>query len=487
MTEVLRCDVAIAGAGLAGLVAGAVLAKQGRSVAIVDRAPQVGGRGGSTPYRGCWIDAGHRDGMDVTDLQIGWSLGQIAAREAGVEIPLRESGAGMRVHWLPDAPGKARAVLSGAWSARGLGSLARDVLGCPVERLPEFAQVLRRLAASTPGERAAAIETPLPTWLEVERVDASVRRAFLTLVSVIFCEHPERASVGRLMSFFGRGSGGPTLVTGYADHPEVGGMQGLMEPFADAIRARGGRFLHGFEPRRVRFDGARAVGLVAIDEHHFARELEARAVVLAMPLWQALPLLPSERVPRELAALAGRLEDEQGDALGIALGLRRLPRLRAADGSAGAVESHVGWNRLLVGEERRYWGGFHLPSLGSRRAAPEARHLLHAYVVRWLRRDERPSWEESRQRIERVRDYLRRFYADLDDCLEWEELQWVERPSCMAWYWAPMRRHDLRVPGCEQLYLASATIESDAGPVDVAADAGLRAARAVLGQGMAAM
>jgi hypothetical protein len=86
-----------------------------------------------------------------------------------------------------------------------------------------------------------------------------------------------------------------------------------------------------------------------------------------------------------------------------------------------------------------------------------------------------------------VRDYLRRFYADLDDCLEWEELQWVERPSCMAWYWAPMRRHDLRVPGCEQLYLASATIESDAGPVDVAADAGLRAARAVLGQGMAAM
>ncbi len=486
MGEVQRCDVAIAGAGLAGLVAGAVLAKRGLEVAIVDRVPQVGGRGGSTLHRGYWIDAGHRDGMDVTDLQIGWRYGQIAAREAGVEIPLREIGAGMRVHLLPGEPGAARAILEGRWDAAGMAGLARDALGCPPERLPEFGKALAALAGASETEREAALALPLSMWLEAQVEDPRVRRALLTLVAVIFCEYPERASAGRLMAFFGRSAEGPRMQTGYADHPEVGGMQGLMEPFADAIRARGGTILHGLEPRLVRFDGVRAAGLVAVDEHHLVQEIEARFVVLAAPLWQALPLLPSERVPRELAALARALEDEQGDALGLAVGLRRLPRLRNADGSAGPPESHIGWNRLLVGDERRYWGGFHFPSLGSRRAAPEGHQLLHAYVVRWLRKQERPSWEVSRQRIERVRDYLRRFYVDFDDCCEWSELQWVQRPSCMAWYWAPLRRHGLRVPGCDGLFLASSTNESDAGPVDVAAHAGLEAARAILAESSAA-
>ncbi len=486
MREALRCDVAIAGAGLAGLVAGAVLARRGLEVAVVERAPQVGGRGGATPYRGYWIDAGHRDGMDVTDLQIGWRHGQVAAREAGVEIPLREVGAGMRVHLLPGAPGPARAVVAGSWSAAGMTALARDALGCPPPLLPAFGRALARLAGASEAEREAALATPLAEWLEAQVAEPALRSALRTLVSVIFCEHPERASAGRLMSFFARGAEGARMQTGYADHPDVGGMQGLMEPFADAIRARRGALLHGLEPRCVRFEGARAAGLVAVDEHHLVREIHARSVVLAVPLWQALPLLPSERVPRELAALASALEDEQGDALGLAVGLRRLPRLRDADGRAGAPESHVGWNRLLVGDERRYWGGFHLPSLGSRRAAPEGRQLLHAFVVRWLARDERPSWEDSAPRIARVEDYLRRFYADFDDCVEWSERQWVQRPACMAWYWAPLRRHGLRVPGCEGLYLASATCESDAGPVDVAAHAGLEAARAILAEAGAA-
>jgi hypothetical protein len=50
----------------------------------------------------------------------------------------------------------------------------------------------------------------------------------------------------------------------------------------------------------------------------------------------------------------------------------------------------------------------------------------------------------------------------------------------MGWFWAPVARHGVRVPGCDALYLASTTIESDAGPVDIAAEAGLAAARAVL-------
>ena len=87
-----RCeaDVAIVGASLAGLVAGAILTKQGRRVVVLDGADQVGGRGGAVPLAGeaagWWVDFGHRDGHDVGDCQIAWHHGVEAAREADVNL-----------------------------------------------------------------------------------------------------------------------------------------------------------------------------------------------------------------------------------------------------------------------------------------------------------------------------------------------------------------------------------------------------------------
>jgi hypothetical protein len=78
--------------------------------------------------------------------------------------------------------------------------------------------------------------------------------------------------------------------------------------------------------------------------------------------------------------------------------------------------------------------------------------------------------------------YLRSFYLDLDACVEWSATQWIERPACLAWYWAPLLRHGVHVPGCPGLYLASTTFESEAGPVDISAHAGLEAARAILAE-----
>ena len=77
----LDCDVAICGAELAGLIAGAILARRGLDVVVIDKPPQIGGGGGSTEHDGYWLDNGHRDGLDVTDLQVGWGYGQLAAQE----------------------------------------------------------------------------------------------------------------------------------------------------------------------------------------------------------------------------------------------------------------------------------------------------------------------------------------------------------------------------------------------------------------------
>lgn len=477
-SRALEVDVAIAGAGLAGLVAGAILAKHGRRVVVVDGTQRVGGRGGATPHRGFWLDGGQRDGCDVGDLQVGWCYGQLAEREADVELPLRDVEPVVRVHRLPETPGQGSASVSeGRWGASGFLALAQDAFGCPADRLPAFARALGQLAGASPEQRRAAVPLTLAEWTQREGVDPAVRRALLTMVTVIYCERPERASAGRLMGLLARPEGLPKQRTVYPDHPEFGGMQGLMEPWRCAIEARGGRVLLGLEPALVDFEGRRAVGLVARDPSHLVLQVRARDVVLARPLWEALPLLPSVRVEPELARLARALEDAQADAVAWQAGLSRLPRLR----SSGEPESHIGWNRVLIGPERRYSGGFHLPSLGSRAAAPRGRHLLHAFIARWLAKHERPGWEASRAAIDRLAAHLREFYVDLDDCIEWSGLQLIARPACLAWFWSPLLRHGVRVPGCERLWIASTSFESDAGPVDIGAHAGLEAAREILG------
>jgi hypothetical protein len=79
-------------------------------------------------------------------------------------------------------------------------------------------------------------------------------------------------------------------------------------------------------------------------------------------------------------------------------------------------------------------------------------------------------------------DYLRRYYADLDDCIEWSSYQHVTAPQSMSWSWAPVKRHALTVPGIDGLLLASAPLEAPAGIVDICAYAGRAAAHAALGQ-----
>jgi hypothetical protein len=157
--------------------------------------------------------------------------------------------------------------------------------------------------------------------------------------------------------------------------------------------------------------------------------------------------------------------------------LQRLPTIRAT----GARESHEGWNRILDGPEKRYLGGFHYPSMSSRASAPEGKHLLHAFVGRWSAGSPPDDWAGIRKRVDRVVAYLHEYYADLPDCIEWSAIQHLAAPAFLTWYWAPVKRHGLEIPGCESVYIASTTIESEAGPIDIAAHAGLMAAERVLG------
>ena len=460
-------DVAIVGAGLAGLITGALLTRHGKRIAILDQADVVGGRGGATrTASGYWIGFGHRDGHDVGDCQFPWHFGAEAARAADVTIKLRRVASPLRLHHLPDGD-----VLDGAsWGADGLLGGAVDWFECPPEEVDELRRLVGTLASASPAEREAAIPLLLGDWLESNAPSAGVRRAVLRMATVIFHPAPEEASVGRLMQFLGAPGSGAFV----ADDDEAGGMQGLMEPWARAIRARGGEIALGWKPVEIVVEHGSVAGVVAVDRSNLVREIRAPVVVAAYPAWEVLELLDERWLDPEVVQIARALHAHRADVIGWQAGLRRLPRLRAT----GAIESHAGWNRFLRGPERAYGGGYQITSLLSRSAAPPGRHLLELAIARFFRgrANAAQPWPEARAELDASIAYLQRFYADLDECLEWSSYQLVAAPQSMSWSWAPVRRHGLE-SGLPGLLLAGSTIESPARIVDIAAWAGLAAAR----------
>jgi phytoene dehydrogenase-like protein len=469
-------DVAIIGADLAGLVAAAILTKHGRRVVILEHADTVGGGGGAvqTP-EGYFIDFGHRDAHGVGDCQFPWHHGAEAAREADVEIVSRPITRVLRVHRLDDG-----VVLDGGdWSAGGFLAAARDFVECPEDGLGELRDVLARLAATPPADVDAALPVRLGAWVETNVRHPGVRRALLLMAAVIFHPRPAEASVGRLMLFFQNPKGLPHI----ADDVEAGGMQGLMEPWARAIRARGGEIALGWKPIEIVVDDGRVRGAVAVDRSNLVREVHAPIVISTYPVWENFELVDARRFPPDFVAAAEELKRHRADLIGWHAGLRRLPTVRAT----GTPDDHPGWNRFLLGPEgaRRYAGGYHIPSLTSRRAAPPGKHLLSWVMARFFDGGTTagPSWTAARAHLDMAIAYLRRYYADLDDCIEWSAYHHVAAPQSMSWSWAPVKRHALTVPGIDGLLLAAATLEAPAGIVDIGAYAGRTAAEAVLAPG----
>jgi hypothetical protein len=217
---------------------------------------------------------------------------------------------------------------------------------------------------------------------------------------------------------------------------------------------------------------------VAVDRTNLVREVGAPVVVSTYPIWENFDLVDERLFPAELVETAHALRTHRADLVGWQAGLRRLPSVRAT----GRPEHHAGWNRLLWGPERTYRGGWQVTSMSSRRAAPPGKHLLSLVMARWFRgvTTAGQPWTAARAELDQAIAYLGRFYADLDECVEWTAYQYVGAPQTTSWAWAPVRRHAVTVPGIRGLLLAGSTVEAPASIVDIGAWAGREAAHAAL-------
>lgn len=475
-------DVVIVGSSLGGLSAGAMLANKGYSVAVVDTLPRPGGRMGAVDHEGYWIGWGQRDGRGSTDLAFIPHYVYKAAELAGVELelaPLYDRC--FRLHWLPEGRTSELPAELVVPNNGDPAQLMRQMVRCfspvqdtaEVESLAgELAAVLKELSRTSLEEAWKLVPVRLDDWLLRNVRNPLIRHILLQQAECNPFTPAEDTSVGRYIMHLSRVHG----VAVIPNDPEVGGMQGIIQPWYRRLKELGADFFLGWKPIEINVANDEVTGVVAVDEASLVETFRAPIVIVDYPGWQLAELVEERLLPREFMAAARATEDYGQETASWWGGLTRLPTIRAT----GRVEDLSSpWERVLFGKGaiKRFRGGFFYPSSFSPRSAPAGRHLLCAEAVARGNQPGRKwrNWEEARGAIDSIVEYLHDYYRDLEEVTEWSSYQYTTPPSISSWYARPVRRHPVKVDSIDGLYVASASAEGDGSWIDIEACSALLA------------
>jgi phytoene dehydrogenase-like protein len=477
-----RYDAVVVGAALGGLASGAILASRGYRVAVVEALAQPGGRIGAVERRGYWIGWGHRDGHGIGDLAFFPNHVEVAAKEAGAELRLRPFvNRSVRVHWLPEgrcAELPADMLLAERADpleqARALCRFFAGVEESEVDAVARGVLDAQQRLLSIDDERAwQLVPATVGDWLRRNSVHPAVRRVLLQQMECVPFTPSADTSLGRYVLHLKSLRGVPYI----PDDAEAGGMQGLIAPWVRALERNGGELWLGWKPLEIVVEAGEVRGVVAADEASLIQVFEAPIAITDYPGWRLPELVDPALIPPAWLAAAERTRAYSADAVSWWAGLSRLP-VRRSDGRAEDGSSP--WQRILYGHDavRRFYGGFYFPSLFSRRAAPPAKHLLGVEIVgsgesgrAWRR------WSDARAALDVNLRYLREYYRDLDECVEWSGYQYTAPPQYLSWYAKPTYRHPVKVATIDGLYVAASTAEGTGSWVDIEAEAALEAVR----------
>ncbi|API59937.1 hypothetical protein BSL82_11965 [Tardibacter chloracetimidivorans] len=476
-------DVVLVGGALSNIVCAVILAKRGYKVAIVEKLDRLGGRVGSTQHRGHWIDWGHRDADngsgDVGHTQLYRGQAEAAA---GLDVPVIKNAQGgvdgkdvMYVHHL-SGDGSVTVLpmtqMTGgpAEQMEGLMTMFRSV--APEATDPqggaiEFGRALGLLTSMTEDEAWIRIEERLGDWIRRNVRHPEARRALITFLECATCMPGEEASVGRFALSSKWIYGSPDWI----DCPKVGGMQAMIQPWIDELHRLGVEIWTGWKPIEVLTDReeeihasaalyGRAAGVLAINESNLVQEFHAPIVVCDIDGWRLPEIVDERLLPAEWLERARRTKERQSEILGYVGSFTRLPRIR----STGEVETFSGWQRLVWGEgmNKHYHMSFHWSTLTDPHYAPAGRHQFMICGMRKPRRN----FPGIKEAVEASLRYLRNYYLDFDECMEWSRYLWVQAPQDIGWHFAPGVRHGVRIPSISGLYSSAASNEGFGGWVD---------------------
>jgi phytoene dehydrogenase-like protein len=479
-----RFDAVIVGSSLGGLAAGAMLANKGYSVAVVDAMPKPGGRMGATEHNGYWIGWGQRDGLGSTDLAFIPHYLHEAAEIAGVSLnfaPFCDKY--FRLHWLPEGSTSNLPAELVVPNNNDPMIMLRELVHCfstvrepgAVEKLAEQLGAVFSQLRDTPKEEAwKLVPVRLDDWLLRNGVNLQVRQIILQQAECNPFTPAEESSVGRFIMHLNHVNGIAVIP---ADE-EVGGLQGVVQPWYRRLKDLGADFYQGWKPVEVTTRKGEVTGVVAVNEASLVKVFEAPIVIVDWPGWMLPDLVEERLLPAQFMEAARATRNYAGETASWWAGLNRLPTVRAT----GEVEDLSSpWERVLHGNGalKRFWGGFYFPSAFSPKSAPPGKHLLCAETVGRSYQPGRDwkTWAEAKKSVDSLVDYLFEYYSDLEDCIEWSSYQNTDPPSILTWYIKPIYRHPVKIETIDGLYMASASAEGDGSWIDIEAGSALTAVR----------
>lgn len=293
----MKRDVVIVGGGVAGLASGALLAKRGLCVTVLEKGNQPGGRAYTHREDGFILNYGAH-AMYRPDSGL---LVDVLAR---LGRPRIKTG-------YPDA-------MQSYWSDGGrfgaIGGRPHQVLTTklfPLATRVRFAQVALAIRTASPDRVG---EQTFGEWLDARTSDPVLRRFFRALATINTYARPAEAlSAEFVLRHFQRNLFAKDYV-GYMH----GGWATMLDAFIEELERYGGELVTG-ATARLETDGVRVVAAVAGD-----RRYEADAFVLTLPPQDA-PLV-AEQSPALHDELAERADVEDVRALSIDLGFSRPVR-----------------------------------------------------------------------------------------------------------------------------------------------------------------
>ena len=450
-------DVVIIGAGAAGLSAGALLAKEGKAVLILEASPWLGGRGVAVPDEGFKINVG---GHLVEDSGSGITK---VFEHVGKELVHGATSSDM-VIWDHER---------GRW-----GSI-REQYSADKAELKKVIGIV----VETPYEEFDDWDDrTLREWmLQHTRHEGVIALwEFITVLEAItenWWDHSASDNLYmRKMHYSEKGIGGYSFWPGQ-------GWDGMFNDLRDAVVENGGEVRLSTRASRVVIENGRVAGLAVANSHVLPNEIfeetivETDCVISTLPVWNVLRVVPEQDLPDWYVAQIKHLARVEFRATWLGVYLATKEPIHALDPRELATWLHT--------PHLPHAGFFFNMSAMDPSVAPEGTQLYVAGLDIPGEKVRDVKWMLSAQ--EQFERDLAIMYPGLEHAF-WRRrhlvhepgLGVIQKPNLVGRF-----RPHWRAPNVEGLYFASDTFRSRGVGVDRAARAGLTVTEDILGRRLA--
>jgi phytoene dehydrogenase-like protein len=452
-----RHDVVIIGAGAAGLSAGALLAKEGKSVLIVEASPWLGGRGVAVPDEGFKINLG---GHLVEDSGSGITK---VFEHVGKELIHGASSSDM-VIWDHE---KSR------WGA------IREQYSADKSELKKVIQIV----VETPYEEFDEWDDrTLREWmLQYTKHEGVIALwEFITVLEAItenWWDHSASDNLYmRKMHYSEKGIGGYSFWPGQ-------GWDGMFNDLRDAVVENGGEIRLDTRASRVVIENGRVLGLAVEEPHVIPNEifeeelLETDCVISTLPVWNVLRVVPEDDLPDWYTAQIKHLARIEFRATWLGVYFATKEPIHALDPRELATWLHT--------PNLPHAGFFFNMTAMDPSVAPDGSYLYVGGLdipgakvrdVKWMLRTQ----EQFEKDLAIMYPGLGQAYWRRRHLVHEPGLGVIQKPNLVGKF-----RPHWRAPNVDGLYFASDTFRSRGIGVDRAARAGVTVAEDILGRRLA--